>query len=441
MVPFTNMAKTSCTSSIWTDNANMAKLWLDDDCWGRAFPVGGKKSTEPALLPQPPKVIKSEMRINPDVCAECDSQMFYISGKFSCGDKTVCSECGVSGKTILVSDSYATSSSGNSRQYANTSLGTKIGGRDNLAVMSMWFSTTNRERKRLAMTKQMTAFAIVHDIPYPIVESAMNMFYMIIERKYATVESVATGGAIGGAIGGATGGTTGGTTTTGGTESDEVATATTADGSRTPAADGSRTTTHRRISNMGQMGALILISSEKIEKKPYLIADVAQMCGISVRLLGRSKTATMELLSKEEIYSSFQQPQSCDYIRGYAKKLDLPKSIIAKSEKLAVNVDMCNLTSGHQANSVAATIILIASERNGHTLTKGTLKKQLKISEPTILKIYPKIMRKIGILEDDMACRAFVRQLSTANVRCDSSAGSAVISPPTQATKTVNQVF
>lgn len=385
---------------MWLSDAKMEALLLDDDYWGKAFSgFGTQKSSEKDTSPQPTKVIKSpttDLRINPDICGECQSEMYYIAGKFSCGDKSVCSNCGVSGKTILVSDTYATSSSsGNSRQYANTSLGTKIGGRDNLAVMSMWFSTTNRERKRLAMTKQMTAFAAIHDIPYPIVESAMNMFYMIIERKYATAEN------------------------------EEIATTATTSATTSAATDSvasSEKPTHRRISNMGQMGALILISSEKIEKKPYLIEDVAQMCGISVRLLGRSKTATMELLSKEEIYSSFQQPQSCDYIRGYAKKLDLPQSIISKSEKLAVNVDMCNLTSGHQANSVAATIILIVSERNGHTLTKGVLKKQLKISEPTILKIYPKIMRKIGILEDDAACQAFVRQLSTANsVRSDSS--------------------
>ena len=307
---------------------------------------------------------KPLLKKNNNVCYLCNSPTVSHFSDNCHDDYVVCSNvnCGVLCDMNLDISAQTTFSGPSSGYYGESSLGTKIACSrySDIKRLHDWHIKTNKERSRNRVAQDIENVGKKHMISKPILENAYNLYDKIIDRRYKEWQT-----------------------------NPEI---------------------RRRINRKGLIASLLIISSQ-IQQKPIDYTTVAEICAVDMKQVIRSMKTFNELLSREDIYYSLKKSTSSQFVKVYCTNMKVPEHLADKAVLIADNLEKSQLVSDHQPPSLAVTAILLMAERNNYPLSRKEIKKHVKISEPTINKIYKKVEPYIRIMEDEEISKEFISEL------------------------------
>ena len=301
---------------------------------------------------------------NNAICYLCNSPTLSHFGDNSHDDYIVCSNtscgvvCDINFDTTLQTSTVASKNA----YFGESSLGTRIACSRYSEIKRLhdWHIKTNKERSRNRVAQDIERVGKKHFISKPLLENAYNLYDKIIDRRYKEWQT--------------------------------------------------NPSIRRRINRKGLIASLLIVSSQ-IQKRPMNYDTIASMCDVGMKQVIRSMKTFNELLSKEDIYYAIEKSASSDFVKEYCKQIKLPSHLADIAVLIADNLEKSQIVSDHQPPSLAITSNLFTAERNNYPLSRKEIKKQFKISEPTLNKIQKKVAPYIRIMEDEEISKEFISDL------------------------------
>jgi transcription initiation factor TFIIB len=153
--------------------------------------------------------------------------------------------------------------------------------------------------------------------------------------------------------------------------------------------------------NRKQIIAACLYFGAILQKFPRSTKEVSNIFGLEIKQVTKGCKNFLDIMKDNFIIFDIKPSRGYEFIERYGTKLKLTKETIQLAKIISENSIKLDLTSEHQATSLAAASILLAINVLKETINKISISKLFNISDVTISKTYNKMNPYKNILIDD----------------------------------------
>ena len=152
-----------------------------------------------------------------------------------------------------------------------------------------------------------------------------------------------------------------------------------------------------RCINRKSMIAACVFYACKVQGEPRSPKEIADIYSLDIKHINRGYRKFMDYVNINEMYTEFKSSHSSDFIKRFAKKLELSDDDISKALDISENIRKLDLASTHEPPSVAAGCLLLVINDRKININRKEISSIFKISDVTISKTYRRIFpyRKI----------------------------------------------
>ena len=159
--------------------------------------------------------------------------------------------------------------------------------------------------------------------------------------------------------------------------------------------------------NRKQIIAACFYFGSVLQKIPRSTKEVADIFNLEIKQITKGCRKFLELMKDNFIVFDIKPYDGSDFVDRFGSKIKLSKDIIKLSKKIADNTTKLDIASDHQATSIAAASILLATVILKEDVSKKTISEIFKISDVTITKTYKKIIPYQQIVISDELTNKF----------------------------------
>ena len=177
--------------------------------------------------------------------------------------------------------------------------------------------------------------------------------------------------------------------------------------------------------NRKQIIAACLYFGAILQKSPRSTKEIAEIFNLELKQITKGCRKFLEIMKDNYIVFDIKPFHGTDFIRRFGKKLQLSNQLLDLAEIIANNSTKLDLITDHQATSIAAASILLASiiinnnkeindieliedlnyeeitKRNDMLINKKKISEIFNISDVTITKTYKKLLPFKDIIIDN----------------------------------------
>lgn len=150
--------------------------------------------------------------------------------------------------------------------------------------------------------------------------------------------------------------------------------------------------------NRKQIIAACLYFGAILQKFPRSTKEVADIFELDIKQVTKGCRNFLEIMKDNFIIFDIKPSHGSDFIERYGIKLKLPKETIQLAKIISENSVKLDLTSDHQAISLAAASILLAINVLKDNINKKIVSELFEVSDVTISKTYNKMIPYKDIL-------------------------------------------
>jgi len=320
-----------------------------------------------AILEDNPDNIKSNTKLKTDIynqsCLECEStNIIYTTNRGS----FICNECGCESREILDdspewTNNYDDKKTENNRCigpsnafYPRSSLGTTINipGYSKIKMLRTWDHIPYRERSLAKVLNEMDSNCKKFNIPKAVIDYAKILYRNIRETKH---ESGINKG---------------------------------------------KNVIIRGI-NRKQIIAACFYFGSVLQKIPRSTKEVADIFNLQIKQITKGCRKFLEIMKDNFIVFDIKPSYGSNFVDRFGSKIKLSKEVIQLSKTISDNTTKLDIASDHQATSIAAASILLATIILKEDVSKKTISDIFNISDVTITKTFKKISPYEKIIIDD----------------------------------------
>jgi len=298
--------------------------------------------------------IKSRIKENiyNQYCLECSSiNIIYTTNRGS----FICNDCGSQSREILDDspewNNYDDKKSDNrcgapsSAFFPKSSLGTTINipGYSKVKMLRNWGQVPYRERSLAEVLNDIDFKCKKYNIPKAVIDNAKILYKNIRETKHETGQNKG------------------------------------------------KTVIIRGI-NRKQIIAACFYFGSVLQKIPRSTKEVADIFNLEIKQITKGCRKFLEIMKDNFIVFDIKPYDGSDFVDRFGSKIKLSKNIITLAKTIADNTTKLDIASDHQATSIAAASILLATIILKEDITKKTISDIFNISDVTITKTYKKIL-------------------------------------------------
>jgi transcription initiation factor TFIIIB Brf1 subunit/transcription initiation factor TFIIB len=325
---------------------------------------------------------KSDANINTKKCNECSSiNLVYSFGHNSC----VCSDCGLESNEVIEEnsdwnndDNRYDSNKNNiamSAFFPKSSLGTMINipGYSKIKMLRNWSHVPYKERSLAEVLNDIDNKCKKYKITKAVIDNAKILYKNIRETKHVNEKD--------------------------------------------------KTVIIRGI-NRKQIIAACLYFGAILQKLPRSTKEIAEIFNLELKQITKGCRKFLEIMKDNYIVFDIKPFHGIDFVRRFGKKLKLSNQLLDLAEIIANNSTKLDLITDHQATSIAAASILLASIINNNKsnnistdisedsnyeeitihndllINKKKISEIFNISDVTITKTYKKLLPFKDIIID-----------------------------------------
>ena len=298
--------------------------------------------------------VNVEEKISTNKCINCESNNIVIDEHNSC---YVCQDCGVINKTLLdknpsFNKDESSSSYGCPTNYffPKSAMGTKINfkGYNRLSLIQRQGQMPYKEKSLMDELIKIQAKCKEYGITQNIIDTAKILYKKISDSKHT--KGVRKG----------------------------------------------KNMIMRCINRKSMIAACVFYAC-KVQGEPRSPKEIADIYSLDIKHVNRGYRKFMDYVNINEMFTEFKSSQSSDFIKRFAKKLELSEDDINKALDISDNIRKLDLASTHEPPSVAAGCLLLVINDRKININRKEISSIFKISDVTISKTYRRIFpfRKI----------------------------------------------
>jgi transcription initiation factor TFIIIB Brf1 subunit/transcription initiation factor TFIIB len=146
-----------------------------------------------------------------------------------------------------------------------------------------------------------------------------------------------------------------------------------------------------RCINRRSMIAACLFHACKLQKETRSPKEVADIYDLEIKHVNRGCRKFCDMIDSNTLFYQIKSSQSFDFIKRFAKKLNIDEKYIDIAKDVSSNIHRLDLASTHEPPSVAAGCILLVTQYYNIQLSKKQISDIFGISDVTISKTFRKI--------------------------------------------------
>lgn len=159
--------------------------------------------------------------------------------------------------------------------------------------------------------------------------------------------------------------------------------------------------------NRKQIIAACFYFGSVLQKIPRSTKEVADIFNLEIKQITKGCRKFLEIMKDNFIVFDIKPYDGSDFVDRFGSKIKLSKEIIKLSKTIADNTTKLDIASDHQATSIAAASILLATITLKEDVSKKSISDIFNISDVTITKTYKKIIPYHKIVIDDELTNKF----------------------------------
>lgn len=128
-----------------------------------------------------------------------------------------------------------------------------------------------------------------------------------------------------------------------------------------------------------------------LQKSPRSTKEVADIFDLELKKVTKGCRKFLEIMKDNFIVFDIKPSHGSDFIERFGSKIKLSRETINIAKTISDNTTKLDIASDHQATSLAAASILLATNILEQNVSKKTISDVFKISDVTITKTYKKI--------------------------------------------------
>jgi transcription initiation factor TFIIB len=313
------------------------------------------------------KVEKTKQDIYNQSCLECKSaNIIYTTNRGS----YICNDCGCESKEILddspewnnYDDKKSDSRCGapSNAFYPKSSLGTTINipGYSKVKMLRNWGQVPYRERSLAEVLNDIDSKCKKYNITKAVIDNAKILYKNIRETKHESGTNKGKNVII-------------------------------------------------RGINRKQIIAACFYFGSVLQKIPRSTKEVADIFNLEIKQITKGCRKFLEIMKDNFIVFDIKPSYGSDFVDRFGSKIKLSKNVIKLAKTISINTTKLDIASDHQATSIAAASILLATIILKEDINKKAISDIFDISDVTITKTYKKIFPYQKIVVDDELTNKF----------------------------------